>query len=78
MGLSASDIPLVAKQKPLTVTGEQLATAHDLIKVEARCRATIYNGAHELLAVRVQRFDPYEATVSLVRRDGLIVHETDE
>jgi hypothetical protein len=73
--MGASDIPLVAKQKPVTVTAEQLATAHGLIKVEPDCWATIYDGGHKLLAVKIQKYDPYEATCSLIRRDGLIVHE---
>jgi hypothetical protein len=57
------------------VSADQLETAAQVLRTESH-NAEIYDGGHMLLAVKVTKYDPkYTRTVSLIRRDGLIVHE---
>ncbi len=75
MSLNSSDIPVVAKATPFSVSADQLETAAKLIRAEDG-HATIEDGGHRLLALTITVYEPlYEHTTSLIRRDGLIVHE---
>ncbi len=71
--------PVKPDDHAFSVSADQLTTAAqiDALQGDDSHRTEIYDGGHQLLAVKVINYEGnYSTSVSLIRRDGLIIHET--